>query len=101
VATVVGVRHEAVAPSVFVKISATFFPSQGPTRIRNGGAGGATFAQWSESLNYRVAISTGRSSGFLARLSGRIRSSRTLYRYFYVVGSLKNGLEVVTQDVAP
>jgi len=94
----VGVRHVALAPAVFVKIGAARYSSQRPTRIKNGGYG-ALFAVWDNLIDYRITISTSASRGVLARLNGKVRSNRTLWRYFYVVGSLKNGLEIVQQDI--
>ena len=98
-AVAVGVRHVALAPSVFVKIAAAGYPSQPAKRVTNGGEG-ALFAAWDNKIQYRITISSSRAGGVLARLNGKIRSNRTQWRYFYVVGSIKNGLQIVQQDVS-
>jgi len=97
-AVAVGVRHAALAPAVYVKFAVSRYPSQRPTRIKNGGDG-ALFAAWDSLIDYRITISTSPSRGVLARRSGKVRSSRTVWRYYYVVGSLKNGLQIVQQDI--
>lgn len=99
-AVAVGVRHVAFSPPLYAKISAASYPSQPVRRIRNGKSG-ALFAAWDSSIQYSISISSRRDSGVLARLSGTIRSSRVTWRYFYVVGSAKNGLAIVRQDVRP
>lgn len=96
----VGVRHVALAPAVFAKISAAGYSTDRPTRIKNGGYG-AVLTLWEKTIDYRITISTNTARGVLARRNGKFRSSRTLWRYFYVVGSLRNGLEIVQQDITP
>lgn len=98
-AVAVGVRHVALAPAVFVKIAAAGYQSQPAQRISNGGEG-ALFAVWDNKIQYRITISSSRVGGVLARLNGKLRSNRGPWRYFYVVGSIKNGLEIVQQDIS-
>jgi len=97
-AVAVGVRNVAYAPPVFVKIDAASYSSQPVKRIRSG-KGGALFAVWDTSIDYRITIASRRGGGILDILNGKIRSSRVVWRYFYVVGSVKNGLAIVRQDV--
>ena len=98
----VAVRHLALAPSVFVRINVKGDPrsSRKVTRIRNGDAGAAYLA-WAESIPYTITVSTSRSGKALATLKGQARNSKAVWRIFHIVGSLKNGLQIVQHDVPP
>lgn len=96
--TAVAVRHLAFAPAVFAKIDVDGFTRGSPKRIKNGDLG-ETFAAWTDSISYKISITKGRKGGVLARLQGKTRAKRETWRIFHVVGSLKNGLAIVKQDV--
>lgn len=96
----IGVRHVAFAPPVYAKADIVGVTSRAPKLIKNGDAGEVNI-NWVTSVPYKVTVSTGKRSGVLARLQGKFRNSRVTWRIFHIVGSLKNGLEIVTQDVTP
>ena len=98
----VGVRHLAYAPPVFVKIDVPGAPreTKRATRINNGDDGAAYLA-WAQKIPYTITLAASRKAKPLVTLSGRSRSSRSVWRVFHIVGSLENGLEIVQQDVAP
>lgn len=96
----VGVRHVASAPSLVVRIKPARYTAQPWTRIRNSGEG-AVFAAWDSALDYRITVSLTRQGEELRKLTGKFRSNHIIWRYFYIVGSIKNGLEIVQQDIRP
>jgi hypothetical protein len=98
----VAVRHLAFAPPVFVKIDVKGAPrgTKRVKRIRNGDSGAGYFA-WAESIPYTITVATSRTGAPIATLKGRSRNSRAVWRIFHIVGSVKNGLEIVQHDVPP
>jgi hypothetical protein len=98
ISVAVAVRHTAFAPPVFAKIDAIGYRPQPAKRISNGGRSNV-FGVLGGEIPYRITISSNRAGGVLARLRGKLRFTRQVWRIFYVVGSPANGLEIVQQDV--
>lgn len=97
-APAVAVRHLALAPAVFAKIDPEGFAGRSAKKIANGDAG-ESYSVWDTKIAYKVTISTSRKGGVIKRLKGKTRTSQVAWRIFHIVGSLKNGLEIVQQDV--
>jgi hypothetical protein len=93
------VRHAAFAAPVFARFDVTGYKSPPVSRLSNGQIS-AIFSALDVGLKYNITISAKKNSGTVARLRGRIRSPRQIWRVFYVVGSARNGLAIVQQDVA-
>jgi hypothetical protein len=90
----VAVRHAAFASPVYSRIRVTGYQSQ-VRRIKNGGLGDA-FTGWESEIPYKITVSSRSRGGVLFNLGGRYKGT---WRLFHIVGSAKNGLAVVTQDI--
>jgi hypothetical protein len=93
------VRHAAFAAPVFVKFDIVGYRKSPATRVSNGKIS-AIFSALDSRLAYNISVSATRKSGTITRLRGAIRTPRQIWRVFYVVGSARNGLAIVKQDVA-
>jgi hypothetical protein len=93
------VRHAAFAAPVFAKFDVAGYRNSPAVRISNGKIS-AIFSALDSRLSYNISVLATRRSGTLARLRGSIRTPRQIWRVFYVVGSARNGLAIVKQDVA-
>ena len=94
---IIGVRHFAAAGPILVEGSITDYKRLGrpiKTRLKNGQEG-PIYAVWARRLRYRVDIKTG-SQRDRRRLEGRVTDAQ---RNLLIVGSLKNGLTIISEDV--
>lgn len=93
----VSVTHLAAAGPINVEVSATDYKYLGrpiKSRIKNGQQG-ASYGFLARRIRYRIDIKTG-SQRARRRLEGSVTRAQ---RNFLVVGSLQNGLTVISEDV--
>ena len=97
----VAVRHLAYAPPLFARISVPGAPANMTrvTRMRNGDYGTA-YTAWTDKIPYTVTVATSRTGKSVLRVQGTSRNTTSVWRIFHVVGSVKNGLRLVQQDIS-
>jgi hypothetical protein len=101
-ARVVAVRHLAFAPPVFVKIDVkgAAQSTKKAKRIKNGDYG-AAYGSWDTVIPYTITVATSRTGKPLATIKGTSRVTSSTWRIFHIVGSLRNGLEIVRHEAPP